>query len=372
MVRRILPFVLSGLAPAVALGQAQGQGAAQAQAQAPAPASRPAVSVATPVARAVVDQLASALERDFVYPETGARYGAMLRGNLAGGAYDALAGKDLADRLTDDLQAVQPDGHLRVRFTADEAPAATPHSASVPRPAPIEQARWISPDIAFVRYNLFTGDDDEVAATRAFMDTHAGAKVLIFDLRTHRGGGLDEMDAILPWLFDKPTGLVRMATRKSVAASGNSPLQGVPTLHEVAGDPAFVTQEHRVEPGANPALRKARVYLLTSPRTASAGEHFTQAMKSTRRATIVGEATAGANHFGYGLDLPNGFSTFVPVGRTFDPATGKDWEGAGIAPDIAVPAREALATVLVREGVPRAQAQAVSDALMPAAPMTRR
>ena len=358
MMRLVLPLVLVGLAPAAALAQA--------------PVAPPPVSVATPVARAVVDELANALERDFVYPETGARYAAMLRSNLAKGAYDALAGKELAEALTRDLQAVYPDGHLRVRFTADEPAPATSKPAPVPRPVPVEQARWIGSDIAFVRFNLFTGDDDEIAATRAFMAEHAKARVLIFDMRTHRGGGLDEMDVILPWLFDKPTNLVRMATRKSVAESGNSPLQGVPTLHEVAGDPAFVTQEHRVAPGADASLRKAKVYLLTSPRTASAGEHFTDVMKLTGRATIVGEATAGANHFGYGLDLPNGFSTFVPVGRTFDPATGKDWEGGGIAPDIAVPAREALATVLVREGLAADEAKRVSDALMPTAPMERR
>lgn len=358
MLRPVLPlaFALFPIAPSLAQ----------------APAGAPQVTIATPVAQAVVDLLASALERDFVYPDIGARYAAMLRSNRAKGAYDALAGSELAEAVTRDLQALYPDGHLRVRFTADEPAPAAARPASVARPVPMEQVRWIGPDIAFVRYNLFTGDDEEVAATRAFMAEHAKARVLIFDLRTHRGGGLDEMDVILPWLFDRPTDLVRMAMRKSVAESENSPLQGVPTLHAVAGDPAYVTQEHRVAPGPDPRLRKARVYLLTSPRTASAAEHFTQVLKQTRRATIVGEATAGANHFGYGLDLPNGFSTFVPVGRTFDPATGRDWEGTGIVPDVPIPAREALTTVLVREGIAEQDARKVSDALMPAAPMERR
>ena len=32
----------------------------------------------------------------------------------------------------------------------------------------------------------------------------------------------------------------------------------------------------------------------------------------------------------------------IPIGRTFDPVTGADWEGVGVAPDVAVPAVQAL------------------------------
>jgi C-terminal processing protease CtpA/Prc len=37
---------------------------------------------------------------------------------------------------------------------------------------------------------------------------------------------------------------------------------------------------------------------------------------------------------------------FIPVGRTFDPDTGKDWEGVGVLPDVEVPADQALDTAL--------------------------
>ena len=38
----------------------------------------------------VVQQLTVELEKTFVFPEVGARYGAMLRAKLASGAYDGL------------------------------------------------------------------------------------------------------------------------------------------------------------------------------------------------------------------------------------------------------------------------------------------
>jgi C-terminal processing protease CtpA/Prc len=42
---------------------------------------------------------------------------------------------------------------------------------------------------------------------------------------------------------------------------------------------------------------------------------------------------------------------FLPVGRTIDPDTGKDWEGAGIAPDVPVAPTLALEEALRRTGV---------------------
>lgn len=339
----------------------------------PQPAESPQVSP-----RAVATTLADKLVSDFVYPEQGARYAAALKTNAAAGTYDALSGVPLADRLTKDLQAVAPDGHLGVRHAGEGGggpklvvkrppdaagsppPGQQPRMVRMARPPAIEHAGWIAPGIAFVRFNGFPGDPATVDAARRFMETHADARTIIFDLRTHTGGGLAEMDAIFPWLFEKPTRLLTMATRRAVDEAGGSPLTGIPTLKEVAGDPAFVTREHWVTPGPDRRLTDARVYVLTSGLAASAAEHFAQALKGARRATLIGQPTYGANHFGGDQELGGTYTAFIPVGRTFDPATGKDWEGTGIAPDIAVPAEEALVKALTLSGVAQSEASALS------------
>jgi hypothetical protein len=335
----------------------------------------------------MVMTLADRLAADFVIPEQGARYAAALRAKAATGAYDGLSGAPLAMRLTDDLQAVAPDGHLKVRFqgigggpqivivpppgAAPPPPGAQPRMVMMQPPPAMEQARWLAPGIAFVRFNLFPGGPEATEAARQFMAAHADAKVIVFDLRTHMGGGLDEMDAIFPWLYAKPTRLVTMATRSAVDKAGGSPVSDGPTLRRVPSDAATVNREHWVTPGPDKRLNDATVFVLTSGMSASAAEHFASALKTSGRATVVGRKTYGANHFGGDQDLGGDYTAFIPVGRTFDPSTGKDWEGTGVAPDVDVSAEDALIKALTLAGVAPDKAAALSAEVAPAMPMAR-
>jgi Peptidase family S41/N-terminal domain of Peptidase_S41 in eukaryotic IRBP len=322
-------------------------------------------------ARKTALDLAGKLDEAYVFPEVAKRYSAMLRANVASGAYDNItSGRAFAQKLTEDLRAVSPDGHLRVTVAE---PQPTMHNASAgPRPrfpwTPIEEQRWLAPGIAYIRFNVFPGDDATVAAVRDFMLKHAAAKTIIFDNRTHHGGGLAEMNAMFPYLFSKSTVLVTMDTREGVADLGDEPM-----VRKVVGPAGVSRREHFVEPSTTEKrLFKARVFVLTSPATGSAAEHMTLALKRTHRATIIGETTAGAGHYGGEVEVGDKFQAFIPVGRTFDPDTGKDWEGTGVAPDVAVPARDALVEALVRSGVKRDEAEKINAAVKPSGSMERK
>ncbi len=346
-------------------------------AMAPTMLSSPARAADEASANAIAEKYAALLERDYVYPETGKRYAAAIRAAIASGRYAPLAGDALARALDAAVNGVSPDGHLRVRPPEGSTPATPPAGSSPPRAAPVtlppvEQPGWIAPGIAYVRFNLFPMDAAVTAQAAKFMADHADAKAIIFDIRTHRGGGLDQMDVIFPWLFAKPTRLVTMATRASVEAAGGSPIDGLASMRKVAGDAAMVAREHWAAPNGDTRLRDAKIYVLTSGATGSAAEHFALAMKHTGRGTLVGSATGGANHFGRGEDLGGGFQAFIPVGRTYDPVTGKDWESDGVAPDIAVAPADALVRVLTDLGVAAGEAKRLSDLHLPKAPMERR
>lgn len=138
-------------------------------------------------------------------------------------------------------------------------------------------------------------------------------------------------------------------------------------LLEAAADKMVGT--HSAVPGEDTALRQAKVYLLVSNKSASAAEHFALALKSSGRATLIGEATAGANHWGGGQPINDHFGVWLPVGRTYDIRTGADWEGGGVAPDIAVDPKQALVLALEKAGLSHEEAVRLDAQEVPSEPV---
>ena len=344
--RMKVALLLLATTAGIAAGLAQGPFAAPAEA-------------ATVARTATLEDLAEKLTDRFVDPDVGLRYAAMLRANAKAGKYDAIADdKAFAKAVTDDLQAVAFDGHLKIYPTPT-----SPNSASgggdedLQAPA-IEAAARLTPDIAYIRLGRFFGEPEAMAGIAKFMTDNADAKTLIIDVTTHIGGGLDEMDLMFPMIFDKAQVLVGMDTRSSV----ESPLGDGPTMRRAVSPATVIRREHFVTPAAAATgnLRQAKIYVLASGRTGSAGEHFVLSMKRTGRATVIGETTYGAGNFGGAVPIAGGFSAWIPVGRTFDPDTNKGWDYVGVAPNVAVPAAGALTEALVRSGVARAEAEKLS------------
>jgi C-terminal processing protease CtpA/Prc len=255
--------------------------------------------------------------------------------------------------VTDDLQAVHKDGHLRL-FAPDPAATAERPRRLGPQPDDaIGKSGWLADGVAYIDFRGFPGDPATLQRLRAFLDQHAAAKTLIIDARRHGGGGLAEMDLMFPLFFGEKQTLVQMDTRSAVEERHGSPLPEGPTLVRADGPKEVVRRSHLVIPAAQAnGLRSAKIYLLTSKRTGSAAEHMALSLKRTGRATLIGESTAGAGHFGGMAPMGDkGYLAFIPVGRTFDPATNEGWEGVGVKPHVEVPADGALDEALKRAGV---------------------
>src|SRR5688572_29534013 len=90
-----------------------------AQTPAPAASTRGQAAAKAPFVKAeseaVVFELATKLDEDFVFPDVGKRYAATLRASLAEGAYSSFSDAHaFAEAVTSDLQAVHKDRHLRL------------------------------------------------------------------------------------------------------------------------------------------------------------------------------------------------------------------------------------------------------------------
>jgi Peptidase family S41 len=362
---RILPFAV--LSAGLLIVAASGSSAASEPVS--AAVDLKVTAMAPGEGRAVATKLADDLVASFVFRENAEDYAAMLRRNAAAGRYDTGTRGDVAKMMTEDLLAVHKDGHLRV-FVASAAKEKSGANSGPPKGLPplIQAAKTIAPGVGYIRFSAFFGTPEEMAGVRQWLAENRDAKTLIFDLRNHHGGGLDEQNVIFSYLYAQKTPLVKMALAKDLYDSDRSPLEAGPTLAFAAEGDKMVGL-HSAVPGEATPLRQARVLVLVSNRSASAAEHFALALKSTGRATLIGENTAGANHFGGGRPINENFGVWMPVGRTYDIKTGKDWEGAGIAPDIAVDPKQALVLALEKAGLSHADAVKLDAQEVPAEPI---
>ena len=306
-------------------------------------------------AAALVETLNARIADFYVDPKAAGIYRAALDKALAEGTLDGLSGDALAAKLTSVLRAARPDLHLSVYAPGTGIYGKEDEKGEPDLPAnALEAAGWVAPGVAYVRPLAFFNRDSDVERMQKFMDDHAGARALVIDLRHHHGGELREIDVIFADLFGAPTDLLTMTARP---AAWDRFEKKAPTerLSVVARDATMVREMHRAVPRKGGArMADVPVYVLTSRRTASAAEHLALAMKVSGRATVVGDKTRGAGHYGDAVELADGFSMFIPYGETVDPKSGKGWEADGVTPDVAVPAKQALDYVLEKLGAPKA------------------
>ena len=295
------------------------------------------------VARArAVAGAAALLDTFYVFPDVARRMGDSLRARLARKEYDRYAnGVTFATRLDADLAELSHDKHLHVNYSARAMPPepSRPVGAPPPAPSPEDQARerefldrincgfvkaeQLPGNVGYLKFNMFADIDLCGATASAAMTFLAGTRALIIDLRENGGGSPGMVAFVSSYLFDRRTHLNDLWTRRT------NRTEEFWTRDSVSG---------RRFGGEKP------VYVLTSARTFSGAEEFTNNLKTLKRATIVGETTGGGAHPVAGHRIDEHFMIGVPFARAINPITHTNWEGVGVKPDIIVPASEALAT----------------------------
>lgn len=286
---------------------------------------------------AVVESVTAAIDSIYVLEQPAKEIVATLRENLERGAYDDVTDVEIfAQRLFEDAQAVNHDGHFGIRALPPLDPAlvearqpASPEeierreAARRARNYGFREVRILPGGVAYVRFDEFAWGEEAFQTATAIMNSVANASAVIFDVRQNGGGSAAMIRHLCGYLFAESVHLVNWEIR----AEGWT---------EQSHSPDFV-------PGRR--IPDTPVYVLTSPRTFSAAEEFSFDLKNLERATLVGETTGGGGHTvaGYQFD----FGTFriemrLPYGRAYFPPTGEGWEGKGVSPHVEVPAAQAL------------------------------
>jgi retinol-binding protein 3 len=284
----------------------------------------------------VLDGLAEQLKRGYVFPEVAGKMIADLDSRRGAKQYESItSARQFATTLTEHLQAISKDKHLRVRYSYDALPVPRNEQPSPEQVAEF-RANMARGNFGFAKLEILPGNvgylDLRGFAPPSFagetavaaMTYLANADALIVDLRNN-GGGSPAMVALLTTFL-----------------YGENDEQH---LNDLYFRPEDSTRQWWTLPYI-PAKRFAGkpVYVLTANRTFSAAEEFTYNLKNLKRATIVGETTGGGAHPGGTRRLHDHFDVFVPSGRAINPVSKTNWEGTGVKPDIDVPKEKALAT----------------------------
>lgn len=310
--------------------------------------------------RAAVSEVATAIETHFYDAARAQRIGAELRAEAGQGRYDRYRDpRDLATALSERLRA--QDGHFRVNWREPDRAIATPGPAtSEAGPAPVDFSRRrnyglrkvevLPGNLGYIDLREFPdfAFGDPAAPARRALDAAlrltAATDAVIFDLRDNRGGSPAAVGYLVS-AFTPPGADIYNTFRWREGGDNRS-------QSEAPG-----------EPYPEPRLQ-VPLYVLISARTGSAAEALAYTLQSAGRARVVGETSAGAANPGEEIGLKDGFSVFVSNGSPTNPITGRNWEGSGVSPDVAVPSQQALDTAqtLALEQVltmPRSAAEAV-------------
>ncbi|MEH1097798.1 S41 family peptidase [Micromonospora sp. CPCC 205561] len=276
----------------------------------------------------VVERTARLVDEHYVLPDVAARLAGLLRAEAARHRRER-SWSTLAGALTRTLRSLNGDRHLGVRFHDRPLPegGGDPLADDLPRMARaslggIHRVERLSGNVGLVRIEpaLFSPTLAGAAMTAA-LRLVADADALVLDLRETIGGD-PEMEALVcGHLFDRPTHLYTMRQRDRPDRQFWSPAP---------------------LPGARFGGERP-LAVLTSATTFSGGESLAYALQQHGRATVVGERTGGGAHPRTGFQVHPHLHLSVPVASPVNPVSGTNWEGAGVAPDVEVPAADAPA-----------------------------
>jgi C-terminal processing protease CtpA/Prc len=280
--------------------------------------------------RETVESLASVVNREYFDAGVGARVDASLRQWLSQGRYaDAETLESLAGMLTRDLLATTQDKHLAVTVVPDASPGPAPSQASdASRELGARRANFgiqrveiLAGNVGYLNVTAFYRPEEARDAISAAMRTLRYTDALILDMRSNSGGSPDTTALLASYLFDAAD----LTLFEIIPRSGNAGRR-------------YAT----ASPGLPERNETRPVYVLTAERTFSAGEGFAFILQERRRAEVVGEGTAGAANPGRPYPLSVRLEVTVPNGQVRTAVTGRNWEGAGVIPDVRVTGSDAL------------------------------
>ncbi|XP_071768596.1 retinol-binding protein 3 [Centroberyx gerrardi] len=244
----------------------------------------------------------------------------------------------LANVLTSGVQSTINDPRLKVSHEPDYVPVVVPQLPPLPPDQLIAVLQTsikldiLEGNIGYLRIDHILGEEvaDKIGSLLLDLvwNKILPTSALIFDLRYTGSGDVSGVPYIVSY-FTEAEPLIHIDSVYDRTSDTTTELWSMSTL---LGERYGTTKP---------------LIILTSKNTKGIAEDVAYCLSNLKRATIVGEKTAGGSVKVDKIKVgETDFYVTVPTAKSINPITGSTWEVTGVTPDVEVNAEDALATAI--------------------------
>ncbi|MGX5731343.1 S41 family peptidase [Pseudoxanthomonas beigongshangi] len=269
-----------------------------------------------PQQEAVLEQMAKAIEKDYVVAQEARQIAESVRDWADRGRYADACGDWLAfsTRLNRDLDAY--DGHFHVERVVGEKAGADDdwlmawRAAGVPTNMGVREVKVLEGNIGYLRLASFYPWDMARPKLLSAMELLKDTQGLVLDLRQNGGGDAETAGHLVRAFVDDTVSSLQDVQSRSGRKPEALPRRGLPEYH-------------------------GGVVVLLDRRSASASEYVGYSLQAANRAVVIGSRSAGAaTLMGDPKPLPHAFQIFIPDAQPINGRTGGNWNREGVTPDV--------------------------------------
>lgn len=262
-------------------------------------------------------------------------------------------GESLAHVLSFGVQGTVTDPRLEVTYEPNYVPVVPPQMPPLPPEQLVAVLQTsikldiLEGNIGYLRIDHILGEEvaDKIGPLllELVWNKILPTSALIFDLRYTGSGDISGLPYIVSY-FTQAEPPLHIDSVYDRPTNTTTKLMSLPAL---LGERYGVTKP---------------LIILTSKNTKGIAEDVAYCLKNLKRATIVGEKTAGGSVKIDKIKVGDtDFYVTVPTAKSINPITGSTWEVVGVKPDVDVNAEDALATAIKIVQL-RAQVPAIIEA----------
>lgn len=282
----------------------------------------------------IIETICNRLNRFYVFPDIATKMEIHIKAKQNAGTFEKIDDPtEFANSITQELRSVCNDKHLTLFFGNNPDLQARKDKdmkrilGKISRENQnygLSSVEVLPGNVGYmnIRTLMFYEETKEIIS--AAMKFLSNANAIIFDIRDNTGGDTKYMTYLFSYFFDKPTHINSIYWRDREHTA------------------EYWTEENI--PGEK--MTDIPLYVLINKNTFSGAEEFAYDLQAFKRATIIGEVSAGGANPASSFVVYKDLRISIPLGRAINPVTSTNWEGVGVKPDIEVQPDSVLTTAI--------------------------